>query len=40
VQAAAGLRPNAAETHLARAEYLYYGLRDYAGALAELEIPR
>jgi len=25
---------------LARAQYLYYGLRDYAGALAELEIAR
>ena len=34
------LRPDAAETHLARAQYLYYGLRDYAGALAELEIAR
>jgi adenylate cyclase len=31
------LRPDAAETHLARAQYLYYGRRDYAGALAELE---
>jgi TolB-like protein/Tfp pilus assembly protein PilF len=40
VQAATRLRPNAAETHLARAQYLYYGLRDYAGALAELEIAR
>jgi TolB-like protein/Tfp pilus assembly protein PilF len=40
VQAAAQLRPDAAETHLARAQYLYYGLRDYAGALAELEIAR
>ena len=39
LQAATRLRPNAAETHLARAEYLY-GLRDYAGALAELEIAR
>ena len=29
-----------AETHLARAQYLYSGLRDYAGALAELEIAR
>jgi TolB-like protein len=38
VQAATRLRPDAAETHLARAQYLYYGLRDYAGALAELEI--
>ena len=40
VQAATRLRPDAAETHLARAEYLYLGLRDYAGALAELEIAR
>jgi TolB-like protein/Tfp pilus assembly protein PilF len=40
VQAATRLRPDAAETHLARAEYLYNGLRDYAGALAELEIAR
>src|SRR6059058_1558266 len=40
VQAATRLRSNAAETHLARAQYLYYGLREYAGALAELEIAR
>ncbi len=40
VQAATRLRPDAAETHLARAQYLYFGLRDYAGALAELEITR
>jgi serine/threonine-protein kinase len=40
VQAATRLRPDAAETHLARAQYLYYGLRDYAGALAELKIAR
>src|SRR4051812_4046761 len=40
LQAAARLRPDAAETHLARAQYLYYGLRDYAGALAEMEIAR
>jgi TolB-like protein/class 3 adenylate cyclase/Tfp pilus assembly protein PilF len=40
VQAATRLRPDAAETHLARAQYLYYGLRDYADALAELEIAR
>ena len=40
VQAATRLRPDAAETHLARAQYLYMGLRDYAGALAELEIAR
>ena len=40
VQGATRLRPDAAETHLARAQYLYFGLRDYAGALAELEIAR
>ena len=40
VQAATRLRPDAAETHLARAQYLYNGRRDYAGALAELEIAR
>ena len=40
VQAAARLRPNAAETYLARASHLYFGLRDYKGALAELEIAR
>jgi len=40
VQAATRLRPDAAETHLVRAQYLYFGLRDYAGALAELEIAR
>src|SRR5216110_1839673 len=40
VQGATRLRPDAAETHLARAQYLYYGRRDYAGALAELEIAR
>jgi TolB-like protein/Tfp pilus assembly protein PilF len=40
VQAATRLRPDAPEAHLARAQYLYYGLRDYAGALAELEIAR
>jgi TolB-like protein/Tfp pilus assembly protein PilF len=40
VQAATRLRPDAAETLLARAQYLYYGLRDYAGALAQLEIAR
>jgi len=40
LQAATRLRPDAAETHLARAQYLYYGRRDYAGALAELESVR
>jgi TolB-like protein/class 3 adenylate cyclase/Tfp pilus assembly protein PilF len=40
LQAAIRLRPDAGETHLARANYLYYGPRDYAGALAELEYAR
>src|SRR5207247_7106762 len=40
VQAVTRLRPDAGETHLARANYLYYGRRDYAGALAELESAR
>ena len=40
VQAATRLRPDAGETHLARAQYLYFGRRDYAGALAELESVR
>ena len=40
LQAATRLRPDAGETHLARAQYLYYGRRDYAGASAELEIAR
>ncbi len=39
LQAATRLRPDAAETHLARAQYLY-GQRDYNGALEELEIAR
>jgi len=40
LQAATKLRPDAGETHLARAQFLYYGRRDYAGALAELESVR
>jgi len=40
VQAASRLRPDAAETHLARAWYLYQGYLDYDGALAELEVAR
>jgi len=40
LQAATRLRPDAGETHLARATYLYYFLRDYSGALAELEVAR
>jgi len=40
LQATARLRPEAGETHLARAQYLYFGPRDYAAALAELENSR
>jgi TolB-like protein/Tfp pilus assembly protein PilF len=40
VEDAARLRPDAGETHLARAENLYRGFLDYDGALAELEIAR
>ena len=40
LEAATRLRPDAGETHLARAQFLYYGRRDYAGALAKLEIAR
>jgi tetratricopeptide (TPR) repeat protein len=40
LQATIRLRPDAGETHLARAQYLYFGPRDYAGALAELGLAR
>jgi TolB-like protein/Tfp pilus assembly protein PilF len=40
LQAATRLRPDAGDAHLARAQYLYRGLRDYAGSLAELETAR
>jgi len=40
LQAATRLRPDAGETHLARANYLYFCQRDYNGALAELEVAR
>jgi TolB-like protein/Tfp pilus assembly protein PilF len=40
IKTAAQLRPDAGETHLAGAEYLYSGLRDYASALAELDNAR
>jgi TolB-like protein/class 3 adenylate cyclase/Flp pilus assembly protein TadD len=40
LQGLARLRPDAPETHLARANHLYFALRDYKGALAELEIAR
>jgi TolB-like protein len=38
VQAASRLGPDAGETHLARAQNLYWGYLDYDGALAELEV--
>ncbi len=40
LQGVARLRPDAPETHLARASHLYFALRDYKAALAELEIAR
>src|SRR5213596_403968 len=40
LRAASQLRPDAGETHLARANHLYLAYRDYDGALAELEIVR
>jgi TolB-like protein/Tfp pilus assembly protein PilF len=40
IQEAFRIRPNAGETHLARAFHLYNGYLDYHGALAELEVAR
>jgi TolB-like protein/Tfp pilus assembly protein PilF len=40
VEAASRLRPDSGETHLARAQNLYWCYRDWDGALAELEIAR
>jgi TolB-like protein/predicted Ser/Thr protein kinase len=40
IQAAARLRPDAGETHLGRAQHVYWGYWDYDGALAELKIAR
>jgi TolB-like protein/class 3 adenylate cyclase/Tfp pilus assembly protein PilF len=40
LQAATRLRPDTGETHLARAHYLYFCLRDYNDALTELEVAR
>src|SRR5438128_1134126 len=40
VAAAFRLRPDAGEAHLARAQHLYSGYRDYDGALDELEVVR
>jgi TolB-like protein/Tfp pilus assembly protein PilF len=40
IEAASRLRPDAGETHLARARNLYQGYLDYDGALTELEAGR
>jgi TolB-like protein/class 3 adenylate cyclase/Tfp pilus assembly protein PilF len=40
VEGAIRLRPEAGESHLVRAQHLYYGYRDYDGALKELELAR
>ena len=40
LQRAIELRPNAAETHLARGAHLSQAFRDYKGALSELEAAR
>ena len=40
LEAATRMRPNAGETHLARARNLYWGYLDYNGALAELDNAR
>jgi TolB-like protein/Tfp pilus assembly protein PilF len=40
VERAFRLRPDAGETHLARAQNLYHGHLDYGGALAELKLAR
>jgi TolB-like protein len=40
IEAAFRLRPDAGETHLARAENLYRAYLNYTGALAELEVAR
>jgi serine/threonine-protein kinase len=40
IQAESNLQPDAGETHLARAQNLYWGYLDYNGALAELEVAR
>jgi TolB-like protein/class 3 adenylate cyclase/Tfp pilus assembly protein PilF len=40
LEGAVRLRPDAAETHLARASHLYFAPRDYKAAFAELEIAR
>src|SRR5215470_9228573 len=37
---AAELRPDSAETNLARAQHLYFALQDYHGAVSELDLAR
>src|SRR5205085_12015550 len=37
---AAELHPDSPENHLARAQHLYYALRDYNDALSELDLAR
>src|ERR1700757_670660 len=40
LERAAELRPDSADTHLTRAQHLYFALRDYKGALSELDLAR
>src|SRR6266481_4264483 len=40
LEAASRIRPDAGDTHVARAQNLYHGYLDYDGALAELEMAR
>jgi len=40
LEKASELRPDSAATHLARAQHAYYALRDYKGALSELDLAR
>jgi TolB-like protein/Tfp pilus assembly protein PilF/predicted Ser/Thr protein kinase len=40
IDSAFRLKPDSGEAHLAQAEHLYRGYRDYDGALAELEVAR
>jgi serine/threonine protein kinase/tetratricopeptide (TPR) repeat protein len=40
IQTAFHLRPDSGEAHLARAENLFFGHRDFDGSLAELEVAR
>ena len=40
IQEAFRVRPGSGEAHLAQAQHLYHGYKDYDGALAELEVAR